>query len=398
MVARLATISAAMVGAALVLAACPGSGDGGVARSSAEPGGDLLARLRDGGLTIVMRHAQTDRSQPDASTVDLNDCATQRNLSAQGRADARAVGAAVDRLDIPVGEVWASPYCRSMDTAELAFGRFEVTHGLERLYPERDEDADSRLNQRIRERAPRAGEPHLMIAGHGVYPSVLAPAVTLGEGEAALYARAGGGFELVGRIEPDEWAHLGAGQEQFGAGVARVVDSVVSVDGPGGPGTAFRVAVPGMLVTSGRLVGNAGEVTVVPPRGDGLTAHVLGRNREVDIAVLRVTHDSGLPPLHSGSGLADAQVGDRAFAVGASGTVTTGPLSALREPVTMDGGGQVTAIHLDAKVPRASVGGPLVTEDGYVLGVLTMATDAGGGVAIPVDVARDAALEIVRGD
>jgi hypothetical protein len=43
----------------------------------------------------------------------------------------------VDRLDIPIGEIWASPYCRSKDTAELAFGRFEVVDGLERLYPER---------------------------------------------------------------------------------------------------------------------------------------------------------------------------------------------------------------------------------------------------------------------
>lgn len=390
-----------MAGAALALVACTaGADDGSPPENGSPPEHDdsLLTRLRDGGLTIVVRHAATDHSRPDAPTVVLDDCATQRNLSEQGRADARAIGAAVDRLAIPFGDIWASPYCRSRETAELAFGRFEVVNGLERLYPERDEEADARLNQLIREQAPRSGEPNLVIASHGVYPSVLAPPVTIGEGEAALYARAGDGFELAGRIAPGEWAGLGPAQDEVGAGAARVADSVVSLDGPSGAGAAFRVAVPGILVTSGQLVGDAGEVvTVVSPDGSRLAAQVLGRNRDVGIAALRVADDSGLPPLHSGSGLADARVGDRVFAVGASATATVGTIRTLPDPPSpADGGGRAAAIHLDADVPLTSVGGPLVDENGDVLGVLTTAPDADGGVAIPVDVARAAALDIVR--
>ena len=338
-----------------------------------------LARLRDGGLTIVIRHAATDHSRPDAPTVVLDDCATQRNLSDQGRADARAIGAAVDRLGIPVGDVWASPYCRSRDTAELAFGRFEVVPGLERLYPERDDQADQHLNQLIGEQAPRPGEPNLVIAGHGVYPSVLAPAVPLEEGEAALYARADEGFELVGRIPPDEWPALGT-------------DGVVTLNGPAGTGSAFRVAVPGILVTSAHLVADASEVTVTLQDGEQHTARVLGRNAEVDIAALRIAEDSGLPPLHSGSGLSEARAGDRVFAIGGGGVVTAGVISALRAS-----GGRIEAIHTDAAISRDAVGGPVVDGDGDVLGVLTATTNGGGGVAIPVDIARDAALEIVRG-
>ncbi|GAB2971905.1 hypothetical protein GCM10023080_039830 [Streptomyces pseudoechinosporeus] len=385
----------------LTVAACTGgdpAADTNVTErgAGAQSGGSLLASLRNGGLTIVIRHATTDQSQPDDATVDLNDCATQRNLSAEGRSDARAIGTAVRRLDIPVGEVWASPYCRSRDTAELAFGRFEVVNGLERLYPERDEQADRRLNQLIREQAPRPDEPNLVIASHGVYPSVLAPAVPIGEGEAAVYARAGNGFELVDRIEPGEWAELGSGADELGPAAARVPASVVSLEGPGGTGSAFRVAVPGILVTSARLVEGAREVTVVQPDGRRLTARVLGHEPRVDIAALRVDDDSGLPPLHSGSGLSEARSGDRAFAIGASGAVAAGSLRALDEPVTTDGGGELEVIRVDADVPRTAVGGPLVNEGGYVLGLLTTATSADGVVAVPVDVARSAALEIVR--
>lgn len=355
----------------------------------------LLARLRDGGFTIVIRHAATDQSEPDEAVVDLDDCATQRNLSDAGRSDARSIGTATERLSIPIGAVWASPYCRSRDTADLAFGRFDVVDGLERLYPERDEEADQRLNRLIRQEAPRPGEPNLIIASHGVYPSVLAPPVAIGEGEAALYARAGDGFTLVDRLEPAEWAQLGADDANALSGDAtRVADSVLGMAGPR-DGSAFRVAVPGILVTSAQQVAGMDEVTVTRPDGSRLTARVLGRDDAVDIAALRVDDDSGLPPLHSRSGLAEANLGDRVFAVGPAGEVTAGSLHTLDEPVALDGGSRLDVITVDVDVPSTTLGGPLVNEDGDVLGVLTGAAGTRRGVAIPVDVAREAALDIV---
>jgi S1-C subfamily serine protease len=406
LVVRATSAVALITGAVLTLAACTGAGDTGTGTGttaapvpSAQGGDDLLARLRDGGFTVVIRHAATDQTRPDDPAVNLDDCSTQRNLSNEGRADARAIGNAVSRLDIPVGETWASPYCRSRDTAQLAFDRFEVVHGLERLYPERDEKADRRLNQRIQDRAPHAAEPNLIIVSHGVYPSVLAPAVPLDEGEAALYARGDNGFEMVDRVDPSGWAELGPETDELSVGAARAMDSVVSLEGPGGTGSAFRVALRGILVSSARLVANAREVTVVEPDGSRLTARVLGRDRGVDIAALRMADDPGLPPLHSGSGLSEARTGDRALAIGAAGAVTAGSIRTLGDPVAVDGGGELEAIRIDAEMPRGSAGGPLVNEDGDVLGVLTTATGANdGGVAIPVDVGRNTALGIVRGN
>jgi len=184
---------------------------------SASAGAGLLAQLRAGGVIIVLRHAATDRFQmdadertgPGAGPVNFEDCSTQRNLSKQGRADARTIGEAFRKLRIPIGTVWTSPYCRSRSTADLAVGRAEVINGLERLYPERDVAADRRISQLIRAQAPTVGEPNMMISGHGVYPSVLDPAVTLREGEAALYVLRGNDVVLLGQVTPDAWARLG---------------------------------------------------------------------------------------------------------------------------------------------------------------------------------------------
>ena len=54
------------------------------------------------------------------------DCASQRNLTDKGRGEARAIGEHVKRLGIPIGTVLASPFCRTMETARLAFGKAQA--------------------------------------------------------------------------------------------------------------------------------------------------------------------------------------------------------------------------------------------------------------------------------
>src|SRR5262245_29980582 len=58
----------------------------------------LLTALRDGGHVIYFRHAATDRSQQDSDPHNLANCATQRNLTDDGRADARTIGEAFRAL------------------------------------------------------------------------------------------------------------------------------------------------------------------------------------------------------------------------------------------------------------------------------------------------------------
>src|SRR5262245_46603291 len=118
-----------LVAALALLAALPGHAQDAAARSALprhEPGGaELLAALRQGGYVLYFRHAATDFSQNDEKMKRYEDCADQRNLIDRGRADARAAGAAIRALKIPVERVLASPFCRTVETAQLMFGRAE---------------------------------------------------------------------------------------------------------------------------------------------------------------------------------------------------------------------------------------------------------------------------------
>src|SRR6188472_3700971 len=101
-----------------------------VAGAGATTSPNLGKTLRAGGLVLVLRHAHTDQSKQDEDPVVVADCDTQRNLSAQGRADARAIGRGVRRLNLPIGKVLSSAYCRTLETARLAFGRATVSPAL----------------------------------------------------------------------------------------------------------------------------------------------------------------------------------------------------------------------------------------------------------------------------
>lgn len=65
-----------------------------------------------------MRHASAPGGgDPDGFRLD--DCATQRNLSDEGRAQARRIGEWLRALRVPVAALWHSQWCRTRDTAEL---------------------------------------------------------------------------------------------------------------------------------------------------------------------------------------------------------------------------------------------------------------------------------------
>ena len=89
----------------------------------------LLAQLRQGGFILYFRHSETP-NYIDPHEGNFDDCGQQRNLSKDGRTQARAIGKAFRDLDIPLGLVRSSPFCRSADTARLAFGRVEKDMSL----------------------------------------------------------------------------------------------------------------------------------------------------------------------------------------------------------------------------------------------------------------------------
>ena len=82
---------------------------------------DTAALLRRGGVVVAFRHALAPGTF-DPPNFKLGDCSTQRNLSAEGREQARRMGAWFAAQGLGPDSVRSSPWCRCMDTAMLAFG------------------------------------------------------------------------------------------------------------------------------------------------------------------------------------------------------------------------------------------------------------------------------------
>ena len=96
-------------------------------RRAAAAGDDAAWReLEAGGCAVLLRHARTVAGIGDPPGFRLDDCSTQRNLSATGREQARSIGAGFERRGIAVDEVLSSRWCRCLDTARLAFPRHRV--------------------------------------------------------------------------------------------------------------------------------------------------------------------------------------------------------------------------------------------------------------------------------
>src|SRR5918992_3756617 len=171
-------------------------------------GDRLVSALRRGGYVLYFRHAATDSVRDDADPVVLPDCDTQRNLSAAGRRQARAVGRAIENLDIPIGRVLVSPFCRTIDTARLAFGRATREPVLENLETaDREAERQGRIDD-LRRLLSTPAAANVVLVAHGFNVSAAAD-VTIDEGEAAIFRpRRPVGFTLVGTITAGEWEVL----------------------------------------------------------------------------------------------------------------------------------------------------------------------------------------------
>jgi phosphohistidine phosphatase SixA len=111
----------------------------------------LGSELRAGRLVLLMRHGSTESGAGDPPGYRLDDCATQRNLSDAGRAEATRAGERVRALGAPIAQVYTSPWCRCRETARLAFGHAEDWEPLGSYFdrPELEEQASEHVRKRI---------------------------------------------------------------------------------------------------------------------------------------------------------------------------------------------------------------------------------------------------------
>lgn len=175
----------------------------------------LVEMLRGGGFNIFFRHSLTMRlGQPDD---DLTSCARQRNLTEAGRQLASRIGAAFRALAVPVGVVRASPYCRCVDTAQLAFGRVEVVPWLETDGDDSGEPERARL-ARLRDvlAAPPARGVNDIFVAHGNNLAGLAklhgyPPLPIAEAESVVFRPGPAPVAVVARRTGAQWVELGGG-------------------------------------------------------------------------------------------------------------------------------------------------------------------------------------------
>jgi len=91
---------------------------------------DYAARLRQGNCLLLIRHALTQPGLGDPPGFQINDCSSQRNLSEEGRAQARRIGAWCCRHGLKPSAVRSSQWCRCLDTAKEAFAEQNVGYAM----------------------------------------------------------------------------------------------------------------------------------------------------------------------------------------------------------------------------------------------------------------------------
>jgi phosphohistidine phosphatase SixA len=168
--------------------------------SSAQASEALWTLLKGGGQVVLIRHTITTPGVGDPPGFRLDDCATQRNLTDEGRGHAKRIGEAFRARGIPVERVLSSPWCRCIETAKLAFGRTDgLSEALGNLFGRPDNRAKQVEQMRaLASTRPKSG--NLVLVSHGstiVALADIAPAT----GEMVIVTPQGNGkFAVAGRL------------------------------------------------------------------------------------------------------------------------------------------------------------------------------------------------------
>lgn len=149
----------------------------------------LIAELQRGAV-LLLRHARTTPGVGDPPGWRLQDCASQRNLSDEGIAQARAIGDWFRAQGLVPDEVRHSPWCRTRDTARLAFGRGEPWPALANIWEDRQRGA-AQADEVRRHIGTGPADRLVVLVSHGVtIAQILPEAAGLAAGEAVV-VRAG---------------------------------------------------------------------------------------------------------------------------------------------------------------------------------------------------------------
>jgi len=157
-------------------------------------------------------------------------------------------------------------------------------------------------------------------------------------------------------------------------------------------GSGFIISEDGYIFTNNHVVEQADKIVVKLSNGKEYDATVKGKDKNTDIALLKIEPDNGLPVVKLGDS-SKLRVGDWVIAIGnpfgLSQTVTAGIVSAKGRVI--GAGPYDDFIQTDASINPGNSGGPLFNLSGEVVGINTaiVAQGQGIGFAIPIDMAKE---------
>ncbi len=170
---------------------------------------------------------------------------------------------------------------------------------------------------------------------------------------------------------------------------------------PNAPGSGSGVIIDqeGHIVTNNHVVGEATEVEVRLSDKTRVTAQVLGKDPDTDLALLKITSDRKFPSVTFGDS-AGVRVGQWVLAVGnpfgLDRTVTLGVVSGIgRENMNLSR--YENYIQTDASINPGNSGGPLFNLRGEVIGINTAIINfaQGIGFAIPSNMAKQVIQQLL---
>ncbi|WP_445011047.1 histidine phosphatase family protein [Vreelandella stevensii] len=181
-----------------IFALCMLSGLLGLLPLAAQASTATWQALQQGGLVILMRHSLAPGIGDPPGFV-LETCATQRNLSSEGRAQAVAAGQALRQQGVAIDAVYSSQWCRALETAELmALGPITPAAWLNSFFRGRGDQVA--ITQAARRRiAAWQGPGNLLLVTHQVNITALTGG-GVSSGEMVVVRPQEDGFAVVGRL------------------------------------------------------------------------------------------------------------------------------------------------------------------------------------------------------
>jgi phosphohistidine phosphatase SixA len=157
------------------------------------------ALLREGGHVVLLRHAFAPGSGEPAN-FDIEKCNTQRNLSDAGRQQARKIGALFAARAAPVERVLASRWCRTTETARLAFrpDNLEPFAALDPFAPD-SPSKDAQSKEVLEQIRSWSGSGNMVMVTHQENIAALTGESSR-DGEAVIVSPQGDGLHVLGRI------------------------------------------------------------------------------------------------------------------------------------------------------------------------------------------------------